>query len=109
MNTETCPEIDPQLESEFQLEFRKVSEKCCPEIVKTACRSNGMLYKPGEKWKSLTDSCVTEICTKSPNITKHREVEMCSEQCARVRIFYHALSGMLSYIKRIINIILVNL
>lgn len=88
VNTETCPEIDPQLELEFQIEIRKIPDKCCPEIVKTACRSNGKLYKPEEKWKSLTDSCVTETCTTGPNITKHREVEVCLKQCAQVKMFY---------------------
>ncbi|XP_014469310.1 PREDICTED: hemocytin isoform X2 [Dinoponera quadriceps] len=82
-NTENCPEIDPQLELEFEIETRKVSGKCCPEIVKTACRNNGKTYEPGQKWKSFTDSCVTETCTTGPNITKHMEVEVCSKQCAQ--------------------------
>lgn len=87
-NTEICPEIDPQLESEYEVEERKIPEKCCPEYVKTACRSDGKIYKSGEKWKSLTDNCVIETCI-GPNITKHKEIEVCSTQCALVSIFYH--------------------
>lgn len=88
-NTETCPEIDPQMESEFEVEARKIPGRCCPEIVKTACRNDGKLYKPGETWKSLTDSCIIETCVDGPNITKRKEVEVCSKQCAQVRTLYH--------------------
>lgn len=87
-NTEICPEIDPQLESEYEVEERKIPEKCCPEYVKTACRSDGQIYKTGERWRSLADKCVIETCV-GPNITKHKEIEVCSTQCAPVRIFYH--------------------
>ncbi|XP_026826604.1 hemocytin isoform X2 [Ooceraea biroi] len=83
-NTETCPEIDRQLELEFEIEERKIPGKCCPEFVKTACRSDEKLYKSGEKWKSLKDNCITETCVIGPNITKHKEeVEVCSKQCAQ--------------------------
>lgn len=92
MNTETCPEIDPELELEFEIEAQKISGKCCPEIVKTACRYEGKLYKPREKWKSLKDSCITETCVNGPNITKHKEVEVCSKQCAQVRISFTHLA-----------------
>ncbi|XP_071561739.1 hemocytin [Temnothorax nylanderi] len=82
-NTETCPEIDPQMEFDFEIEARKIPGRCCPEIVKTSCRNDGKLYKPGETWKSLTDSCVIETCVGGPNITKRKEVEVCSKQCAQ--------------------------
>lgn len=82
-NTEICPEIDPQVEAEFEIEARKIPGRCCPEIVKTACRSDGKLYKPGETWKSLTDSCVIETCIDGTNISKRKEVEVCSQQCAQ--------------------------
>ncbi|EFN85665.1 Hemocytin [Harpegnathos saltator] len=82
-STKTCPEIDPELKSEFDVETRKVRGECCPEIVKTACRSNGKIYQPGQKWKSLVNSCVTETCTTGPNITKHKETEVCLKQCAQ--------------------------
>lgn len=76
------------MESEYEIETRKIPGKCCPEIVKTACRSDGKLYKPGEKWISLTDSCITETCVAGPNVTKHTEVEVCTKQCAQVKMFY---------------------
>jgi len=86
-NTETCSEIDRQLELDFEIEARKIPGKCCPEIIKIACRNGEMLYKPGDKWKSLENNCVTETCVIDSNITKHKEVEVCSKQCAQVRIF----------------------
>lgn len=108
-NTETCPEIDPQVESDFEIEARKIPGKCCPEIVKTACRSDGKLYKPGETWKSLTDSCVIETCVSGPNITKHKEVEVCSKQCAQVRtLYYMHLSAFIIFKMFYYNIALIN-
>ncbi|KAL6266408.1 hypothetical protein P5V15_003260 [Pogonomyrmex californicus] len=82
-NTEICPEIDPQVEFEYEIEQRKIPGRCCPEIIKTACRSDGKLYKPGESWTSFADNCVVETCVDGPNITKHRKVETCSKQCAQ--------------------------
>jgi len=76
------------VESEFETETRQIPGKCCPEIVKTACRNDGKLYKPGEKWRSSTDSCIIETCVAGPNITKHTEVEMCTKQCTQVRMLY---------------------
>ncbi|XP_070162344.1 hemocytin isoform X2 [Polyergus mexicanus] len=80
-NTEICPEIDSQLESEYEVEERKIPEKCCPEYIKTACRNDGQIYKIGERWRSLADNCVIETCV-GPNVTKHKEIEVCSTQCA---------------------------
>lgn len=95
------------------MEERKIPEKCCPEYVKTACRSDGQIYKPGEKWRSLTDNCVIETCV-GPNITKRKEIEVCSTQCSPVRIFiiysrYDFNNFAFIYSNRyIINIALVN-
>lgn len=104
-STETCPEIDPQVEFEFEIEARKIPERCCPEIIKTACRNDEKLYKPGETWKSLTDSCVIETCVDGPNITKRKEVEVCSKQCAQVRTFYymHLHLSVFIYLKYLID------
>ena len=108
-STETCPEIDPQVKSEFEIEAHKIPGRCCPEIVKTACRNDGKLYKPGEIWKSLTDSCVIETCVDGPNITKRIEVEVCSKQCAQVRKFYYTYLrlSVFIYSKYLINIVLI--
>lgn len=76
--------------------MRRISGKCCPEIVKTACRNDGRLYKPGEKWRSLADSCITETCVIGPNITKHKEVEVCVKDCAEVLILLNVLSPTLN-------------
>ncbi|KAL0131073.1 hypothetical protein PUN28_002574 [Cardiocondyla obscurior] len=81
--TETCLDADPQVESDFVIETRKILGKCCPEIVKVACRNDKEIYKPGETWKSLTDNCVIETCVNGPNITKRKEIEVCSKQCAQ--------------------------
>ena len=104
-STETCPEIDPQVKSEFEIEVSKIPGRCCPEIVKTACRNDGKLYKPGETWKSLTDSCVIETCVDGPNITKHKEIEVCSKQCTQVRTFYytHSRLNVFIYLKYLID------
>lgn len=75
------------MESEFEIEMRKIPGQCCPEVVKTACRSDGKLYKPGEKWRSLTNSCIVETCVAGPNMTKHTEIEVCAKQCAQVKNF----------------------
>ncbi|KAG7205161.1 hypothetical protein KM043_018256 [Ampulex compressa] len=79
--TQKCAEIDPMDEEEFELEKRLIPHHCCPEIVKTACRYRGQIYQPGQRWKSLSNSCVTEICVLEFNVTKQREVEVCSKEC----------------------------
>ncbi|CAK9818181.1 SSPO [Anthophora quadrimaculata] len=80
--TERCPNVDPQDEVEFEIEKQYIPGQCCPQFVKTGCRHNGTVHKSGEKWKSLDDNCVTEICALESNVTKYKEVEVCNTQCA---------------------------
>ncbi|XP_012135564.1 hemolectin [Megachile rotundata] len=80
--TEKCPQIDIAEESEYEIEKRYIPGQCCPQFVKIGCRHNGMIYKPGEKWKSPDDICVTEVCGSESNMTKYKEVEVCSKKCA---------------------------
>lgn len=78
----TCKEVDLTEEQEFQIEVREVPGECCPEIVRTACRSNGKLYKPGDKWISANDSCVTEFCMDGDyGAAKKQETKTCTKQC----------------------------
>ncbi|KAK2585761.1 hypothetical protein KPH14_010370 [Odynerus spinipes] len=80
--TEKCPEIDPLEEEEFKIEKQYIPYKCCPNIIKTACRHNGYIYAPGEKWKHSNDNCITEVCILGTNgLTKQQEIETCSQEC----------------------------
>ncbi|XP_043682227.1 hemocytin isoform X2 [Vespula pensylvanica] len=80
--TEKCPQIDPTDEQEFEIERYSVPYKCCPDIVKTACRHNDQIYKPGEKWKHSNNNCITEICVLGTNgLTKQQEIETCLKEC----------------------------
>lgn len=76
---EKCP--DPWEESEFEIEKQYIPGQCCPKFIKTGCRHNGIIYKPGEKWKSVDDKCATEICALESNITKYKEIEVCNKNC----------------------------
>lgn len=76
---EKCP--DPWEESEFEIEKQYIPGHCCPKFIKTGCRHNGIIYKPGEKWKSVDDKCATEICALESNITKYKEIEVCNKNC----------------------------
>lgn len=80
--TEKCPEIDWLEEMEFEIEKQYVPGQCCPQFVKTGCRYSDTVYKPGEKWKSMVDNCVTEFCVLDLNVTKYKQVEVCSKKCA---------------------------
>lgn len=80
--TEKCPEIEPWEEIEFEIEKQYNSGQCCPQFIKTGCRHNGTTYRPGDKWKSLDDKCVTEICVLEMNITKSKEMEICNKNCS---------------------------
>lgn len=76
---EKCP--DPWEENEFEIEKQYIPGQCCPKFIKTGCRHNGIIYKPGEKWKSVDDKCATEICALESNITKYKEIEVCNKNC----------------------------
>ncbi|XP_031828807.2 hemolectin [Nomia melanderi] len=78
---EKCPDIDPLEEIEFEVEKLYVEKQCCPEFVKTGCRYNNEVHKPGEKWKSLENNCITESCVLNSTVTKYKEVEVCSKKC----------------------------
>ncbi|KZC09215.1 Hemocytin [Dufourea novaeangliae] len=80
--TETCPNVDPSEEMEFEVEKQQIPGQCCPMFVKTGCRYNDVVYKSGDKWKSLLDPCVTEFCALNSSVTKYKEVEVCSKVCA---------------------------
>ncbi|XP_026667953.1 hemocytin isoform X2 [Ceratina calcarata] len=80
--TEECPEIDPSEEGKVQIEKRYIPGKCCPELVRTGCRYNGTVYKPGEKWKHLDDKCVTEVCVLENYAATIYHVETCNKECA---------------------------
>ncbi|XP_043259225.1 hemocytin isoform X1 [Colletes gigas] len=79
---EKCPEIDSLEEAAFVIEKQYTPGQCCPQFVKTGCRYYDKVYKPGESWKSMSDNCVTELCVLDSNVTKHKEVEVCSKNCA---------------------------
>lgn len=79
---EKCLDINPTEEIEFEIERQHIPGQCCPDFVKTGCRHNNQVYKPGEKWKSTVDNCITEFCVLDYNVTKSKEVEVCSTKCA---------------------------
>ncbi|XP_046603352.1 hemocytin isoform X1 [Neodiprion virginianus] len=80
--TETCKQIDASELQEFEIEIRPVSGKCCSEFIKTGCRYNGTVHKPGEKWISSNDVCLTEMCISTvEGIVKKRERTTCNKQC----------------------------
>nr|XP_034190302.1 hemocytin [Osmia lignaria] len=80
--TEKCLEIDPVQEAEFEIQKQYIPGQCCPQFVKTGCRYNDIIYKPGDKWKSTEDNCVTEVCALDSNGTKYKEVESCAKKCS---------------------------
>lgn len=87
--TEICKEIDPSVEQNFLLDRRPLPGKCCPEIVKTACRYEGKIYKSGDKWKSSNDKCKIEMCVENPNgIAIQQEIITCVKECPKVRIIF---------------------
>ena len=78
---EKCPEMDARDAAEFEIEKRNITGQCCPQFVKVACRHNGTVYRPGEKWKSLDDKCVTEVCVLDDTVTKSKDTEVCNKNC----------------------------
>lgn len=89
VSKENCKIVDPSEEDNYKLDYQKVLGKCCPNIVRTACLSDGKYYEPGENWQSSYDACVIESCTFTPEgtIVKQKETKTCNKDCAKVRYF----------------------
>ena len=86
MTSESCETIDPSEESNYKIKTQKVDGKCCPQIVRTACLSDGKYYKPGKSWKSSVDSCIFESCVETAEglIVKQKETKTCNTNCPQV-------------------------
>ncbi|XP_016844891.1 hemocytin [Nasonia vitripennis] len=85
VSKENCEIVDPSEEDNYKLDYQKVLGKCCPNIVRTACLSDGKYYQPGQNWQSSDDACDIESCIFTPEgrIVKQKASQTCNKDCAK--------------------------
>ncbi|KOX75564.1 Hemocytin [Melipona quadrifasciata] len=90
----TCPPV-PSCSEYHELKTDTKRDACCatyecapPKDLclynvesQIACRHNGTVYRPGEKWKSLDDKCTMEVCVFDDTVTKYKDTEVCNKNC----------------------------
>ncbi|XP_066594945.1 hemocytin-like [Prorops nasuta] len=79
---EKCIDVELSETNEYKIEKRKIENKCCPEIVKTGCIYDGIIYEPGQEWRLSHNNCIIETCKEISNgLIKEQKIETCSREC----------------------------
>lgn len=71
----------------YEIEARSQMGECCPEIVRTSCKYEDLIYQVGESWTATNDSCTKLSCIEKDGIiVKETYMETCDKTCKMVRM-----------------------
>ncbi|KAL1513261.1 hypothetical protein ABEB36_002690 [Hypothenemus hampei] len=76
-----CPTVELHEDHlNYKLQLINISKKCCPEIVRSACKFGGKIYEVGQEWQQDNDYCKTYSCTKTDKVRIETSVKNCAEK-----------------------------